>query len=168
MTTKDAEKHRQLAAEAEASKQASWERSDTDGFLSQWASGLTAREHRLAAEIIDNGNVWPFKGLYQGDRRVAAKIIHSEYAPDNRPSPISTTQWLLSDSETDLIERRGKRYLPSGSRSRILKSLGLSERGEIAPAKAGLGGKNTWSMRAIAIRDGCPWGSDATLSDEED
>ena len=37
-----ADEHRQMAAKAEQDKAESWERSDTDGFLSQWASGLTA------------------------------------------------------------------------------------------------------------------------------
>lgn len=36
-------------------EQESWERSDTDGFLSQWASNSMARTYRTLARLAANG-----------------------------------------------------------------------------------------------------------------
>jgi hypothetical protein len=54
----------------------SFDRCDTDGFLSQWASGISADRLRLAAEIKDNGGVWSFPVLFDLEgNRVPAKLI---------------------------------------------------------------------------------------------
>jgi len=44
-------------------EQESWERSDSDGFLSQWASTQSARIYNLCAEVAENGNKWEFEVL---------------------------------------------------------------------------------------------------------
>lgn len=36
----------------------SFERSDTDGFLSQWASGVVARENEYLADLAEAGGKW--------------------------------------------------------------------------------------------------------------
>jgi len=134
----------------------SFERCDTDGFLSQNANAEAARCLRKEADIIENDGLWFFTGLYEGDRRVAAK------------SGVSETQygysfyWLLDDSEVDLIRRRGKKFLPQTSASgtsRVQSSLGLREVSELAPAKTG------YNANGIACikRAGDEWGRDAKL-----
>jgi hypothetical protein len=71
-----AEQHRAEAARAAQSAADSFERSDTDGFLSQWASDLSARKHLLAAEIAEAGGQHEFPGLFDAaGRRVKAKIV---------------------------------------------------------------------------------------------
>lgn len=53
-----------------AHEQASYEshqHSDTDGFLSQWAHGVCAREDRLAAEIAEAGGTAEFPALFDLD-----------------------------------------------------------------------------------------------------
>lgn len=42
----------------------SWERCDTDGFMSQWASGLTAREYDTCAELAERGGWHEFQALF--------------------------------------------------------------------------------------------------------
>lgn len=59
--------HRAAAAKAEAEKEASFQRSDTDGFLSQWASGLTAQLEIRKAEIVEAGGTAAFRVLCDAD-----------------------------------------------------------------------------------------------------
>ena len=67
-----------LRAEADqhrAEKLRSQRDSDTDGFLSQWASGLSAQLKEHQADILDNGGVWEFPALFDLDgNRVRAKL----------------------------------------------------------------------------------------------
>jgi hypothetical protein len=44
---------REMAREDRQRAADSWERSDTDGFLSQWASGIMADAYDLAAELVE-------------------------------------------------------------------------------------------------------------------
>jgi len=153
---------RESAAVREQRAADSFKRCDTDGFVSQWASGITASLDRTKADLIDNDKLGEFNGLYDGDRRVKAKQIETKFG----------FAWLLHDDETDLIARRGKKFLPTGKRSRILKELGLVERTELAPAWACLSGPGTGLAGATSVyvatfRTGCKWGSDAKIINEE-
>jgi hypothetical protein len=42
----------------------SWERSDTDGFVSQWASGVTGRMYDLLARLAEAGGVEEMKWVF--------------------------------------------------------------------------------------------------------
>jgi len=148
-----AQQHRDAAAKLFQRANDSFERCDTDGFLSQRASQQTAREHLIQAEIIENGGVEEFVGLYEGDRRVKARFGSSTHYGH------VSFYWLLHDDEADLIARRGKKFLPTGENSRVQKQLGLSERPEHAPAKAKLNSNG----HACYGRSGDAWGQDATL-----
>ena len=143
------------ARECEERSRESFDRCDTDGFLSQWASDISARKYRLQATIERNGGLSDFWGLYVGDRRVAAKIIGTQYG----------VCWLLRDDEAD---HYGRRFIPTGKRSRIQKRLGLSERKESAPAAATIKGSGTGLAGAASCyvstyRTGDEWGQDALL-----
>jgi hypothetical protein len=147
------------AAAHEAEAVASFDRCDTDGFLSQWAHGMSAQLNRAKAEILENDGKSVFVGLYHGGRRVMAKQIDTKFG----------TSWLLHESEEALIAARGKPFLPTGSNSRVLASLGLSERNEEAPAYAHISGSGTGlSGCATAFvatrRAGDKWGQDAVLA----
>ena len=155
--------HRRNADNADKRRSESIERSDTDGFLSQWASGLTAQLERRKAELAEAGDVTEFTGLYEGDRRVKAKIIHYRC----RYSHSDASSWLLHEDEAELIERRGKEFIPDGKRSRVQKQLGLTERRETAPAYAFMNGNgtglsgNVWV--AVARKNPDDWGLDAEV-----
>ena len=124
MTT--AKEYRKMAEDAEQQSADSFERCDTDGFLSQWASGLTAQKYRLQANIEDNGGAAWFVGLYAGSERVPAKQIPTPYG----------VAWLLRD---DAAAKYG-RFVPVGAKSRKQKKLGLREGFEVANAKAAIRG----------------------------
>jgi hypothetical protein len=72
--------HREKAAECHQRAGESFERSDTDGFLSQWASGITARLHEVQAEIARNGGKAQFVALFNlSGERIRARVIRSRY-----------------------------------------------------------------------------------------
>lgn len=161
MTT--ATEHRAKAAAADQRAADSFERSDTDGFLSQWASGLTAQLERLKADLADEGGRTEFAGLYEGDRRVKAKIVHYK----NKFSHTDESSWLLHEDETALIDARGGKFVPTGERSRVQKRLGLRERREVADAYAFMNGSGTGlsgnAWPALARSNPDDWGIDAEL-----
>jgi len=129
----------------------SFERSDTDGCVTQWASEWTGHLAQRQASILRDGKRDSFRGLFEGDRRVAARLITTQFG----------TSWLLRDDEA---EKFGRTFIPQGDRSRVQKALGLHEAREHAPAWAKLEsngrglGANVWVQ---TFRTGCKWGSDA-------
>ena len=153
--TKTAQDYRDMAKASRQRSRDSFDRCDTDGFLSQWCSDLSAREYDRKATILENDGKAEFCGLYEGERRVAAKLINGKFG----------TSWLLRDDEA---ERFGRRFIPTGYRSRIQKQLGLQECFENAPAWCKIGGEGTGlsglSTAHVAVfRTGCKWGTDASI-----
>ncbi len=71
------------AAAAAADKEAadSFERCDTDGFVSQWASGLTADKLRRQAQIVEDGGMAVFPALFDLDTNapVPARLVKTRY-----------------------------------------------------------------------------------------
>lgn len=145
---------RQQAAAHEAKRQESFERCDTDGFLSQWASGLNAQLRNRQADILESGGKTRFVGLWEGARRVKAREIETQFGD----------AWLLHEDEARLIKARGKKFLPTGHQSRVLKKLGLHEAYEMAPAAAKLDGRGhglSGSAWVACFRTACKWGGEA-------
>jgi hypothetical protein len=111
-------------------------------------------------DIDAAGGTAEFTGLYAGDRRVAARVINTKFG----------AAWLLDDSEAELIAKRGKKFLPTGANSRVLRDLGLAERAERAPAGAvldgeGRGWEGLMTVRVKVYRSGDKWGADAKLEE---
>jgi hypothetical protein len=70
-----AEQLRKEASQCDKFIQDSFDRCDTDGFLSQYASGITSQEKRKQAEILDNGGWYEFRALFNlKGERVKAKL----------------------------------------------------------------------------------------------
>jgi len=156
----EATKHHDKAAAHDEAARESFERCDTDGFLTQWAHGINARLERTKAMLMENDKTHEFIGLFEGNRRVKAREIRTKFG----------TAWLLHEDEADLIARRGKKFLPTGENSRILKNLGLREAREIADAWAALDGNGTGlsgNVWVAIFRTGDKWGMDATLHTDE-
>lgn len=59
----------------------SFERCDTDGFLSQWASDVTGRLYDQCAEVAANGGLWTFTVLADADGNVieGARNVKTRY-----------------------------------------------------------------------------------------
>ena len=151
-----ATQHRKKAAAHFKAEADSFERCDTDGFLSQWSSNINGRLELTRAAIAEAGGVSEFAGLFEGDRRVKAKQVRTKFG----------AAWVLHSDEADLISRRGKVFLPFGENSRGLCELGLRQGVEEAPAAACLDGqgRGLGSLHTVFVkvfRTGCKWGSDA-------
>jgi hypothetical protein len=75
---------REQAARHDQDAADSFERCDTDGFVSQWASGINARQKRTQATIEEAGGVATFGRYYLTDldgERVPAKLIEGRFGP---------------------------------------------------------------------------------------
>lgn len=127
-----AAKLRAGARAAISAREESFERCDTDGFLTQWAHGLTAQERNAQAEILEHGGMAEFVGLFvkATGERVPAKVIATKWG----------SRWMVCDATTG---RATGVFYPTGDNSRKLKAAGLEERKEWAPAVAKLVGRGT-------------------------
>lgn len=159
MTNATAAALRTAADAATAAAEESFQRCDLDGFATQISHRLTASRLRLAAELVEHDGLARFWGLYEvaTGRRVRARGVTGAFGP----------QWELHSSEAELIAKRGKRWLPVGQGSRVLRSLGLCQAWELAPAKAEIvapedatGFAGLEVTRADFVRDE-DWGEDA-------
>lgn len=75
-----AEQWRAMATQGHRSAADSWERSDTDGFMSQWASGLSARKYEACAELAERDGWETFCALFDvNGNLVDAEIREGQY-----------------------------------------------------------------------------------------
>ena len=145
----------------------SFQRCDTDGFVSQWASGLNGAVLNLQADIEENdGKSW-FTVLTEIEtgRMLEARIISTRYG----------ASWILSDKEEAEF---GRKFVPvddsddledpdglpgnrRARRSRVQKDLGLIQSQRLMKAKAkivggsgrGLSGASTCYAGVVCIDD---------------
>lgn len=95
-----AEQWRERASGREQAKAESWERSDTDGFMSQWASGLMAQEYKLCADLAEAGGLTTTTALFDAETGELASthLFHGDYGPS----------WVLNDAAA---AKAGKRFI---------------------------------------------------------
>lgn len=69
------------AKELSQKSRESFDRSDTDGFLSQWALDITAREKRMKADLIERGGVIETTALFdtKGNLIPHAREVETRY-----------------------------------------------------------------------------------------
>jgi len=121
-----AEEYRAKARKHFDRSRESFDRCDTDGFVTQFASDLSGREAQRNAEIVEAGGTAKFRGLYEratGDR-VRAKLIKGNYG----------MVWAFCDQLGNFTGR----FIgdsKGGPRSRIFQ-LGYEVLWEDAPARA--------------------------------
>lgn len=129
---------RALASGQYRKREDSWDRSDTDGFLSQWAFGFTAKIYTTCANVAENGGLAGFPLLFdkETDEQVPAVAVDGKYG----------RVWLLTD---EAEARYGRRFIPFDgshngrgkyhdgrkiSRSKVQRDLGLEQRSIDLPA----------------------------------
>jgi hypothetical protein len=119
----------------------SFNRCDTDGALSQWASGLTSRHKMAEADLLERGGVSEFLTLFDLDGNfVPAKIIQTQYG----------SRWMVLDAEG----RKTGEFLPVTPKRRdTLAKRGYCEGYAMFPAAVGYaegrGGLVTVSVRSF-------------------
>lgn len=118
------EQLRAAAAKLEDAKEESFQRCDTDGFVSQWAFGLTAQVKRLQADIVEAGGISQFTGLFTLEgQRVRAKLIKTRYG----------TAWAFCDEQDKFT---GKFINAFPQKPETMAKKGYREDDEMAPARA--------------------------------
>lgn len=135
MTTSNELREQAKAKDREA--QESFDRCDTDGFLSQWASGISASKLRLQADIEDNGGKWTFPALFDLDgKRVRAKL-GERY---NKFAYGYESVWIFYDEHDRPI--RGKFPIHAfPKRESTMTKKGYREGTETVPAYADIKGR---------------------------
>lgn len=118
------------ANRARAAARESFDRCDTDGFLSQWASGMTAQKNEMEKEILANGGLVRVRVLVDS----AGEIVSDQTRVfPNRNAPWTTVRLWDVRAHAD---RLGRRWIPVGERSRVQKSLGVREEFRWTPGYA--------------------------------
>jgi hypothetical protein len=149
---------RQQAAQADQRAAESWERSDTDGFVSQWAHGMTADRDRLQARIIEEGDgTWTFPALFTTDGRfVPARVLEPrQYGWGKR--------WMVLDASG----RATGTFLPYQPKRRAtLASKGYCEGIVRRPAMASIEGRGhglSGSAWVAIVPTDNPWDEPAAI-----
>ena len=98
-----------------------------DSALSSWANSSTLDYHREALRVLKQANEDGepqdvFAILKDGDRTLNAKVVNGQYG----------RVWLLEDEEE---AKYGRKFIPTGSRSRVQKDLNLHEDEKLMPCK---------------------------------
>jgi len=109
----------------------SFDRCDTDGFLSQWASGLNSRLDNANASILEDGGVSEFDAVFdlEGNYQPAV-LIDTRYGK----------AWSLTDSNGRFLNP--PMFLPSRpARASTIKKKGYTIGTVIRKAHAKLAGK---------------------------
>lgn len=146
-TTKTAAEYNAEAAQHDQNAADSFERCDTDGFLSQWASGINAQVARANAKIAEAGGIATFSRLRLvtlDGQETDARKVRTKYG----------TKWRLDSADQWLA------YEPA--RESTLAKHGYKEIEEliVAPAKArswapdsARGMSGATSVQVIVFRD---------------
>jgi hypothetical protein len=137
-------------AEAKASSEKSresFERCDTDGFLSQWAHDMQHDLKMAEARLLRNGGHALFPVLCDADGNVVATKVYE--FPDRNRSWITVRRWRLPN---ELAEKAGRKWLPFGLNSRVQKKLGYHEEDRWFPAyvKLTTGGRKSTGFAGCA------------------
>jgi hypothetical protein len=149
---------RAQAALRDQAVQDSWERSDTDGFMSQWASGLGAAKLRYEADIADQGGRAHFPALFDtAGNLVAAKLIDTQYG----------LSWALLASDNPQARIIGW-FNPSRARKAATRLANDTRKGYtvgtiMAPAYVDFRGSNAVSVRPVAVRSGPDFSRDVEI-----
>jgi hypothetical protein len=134
-------------------KEESFQRCDTDGFLSQWAHGITADLNREKVKLLKTGGYHQFPVLCDADGNVVASKVYrfaDTFRPDQWNAP-KVRRWRLPD---DLAAKAGRKWIPVAGykASRVQKQLGFHEELRWFPAIAKIttGGRKSTGLSGCA------------------
>ena len=131
---KTAAEWREEAEMAHRAKEESFERCDTDGFLSQWAHGLHSQLAHAKAKLADNGGMATKPALFNlKGERVRAKLITTK--PPWAPWTTQLTWALVGDNG------RYIGFVNDGLREKNIKAKGFYYGYEECPCEAKIEGR---------------------------
>jgi hypothetical protein len=137
---KTATEYREEANRHETERAESFERCDTDGFMSQWAHQVMAEQARMNATLVEQGGKSEFTGLFDLDgNRVRAKLIDGQYG----------MCWAFCDENDNFT---GKFISAFPARTSTMAKKGYQELPESAPAIVKMCGSNLCNVSPHFIR----------------
>lgn len=136
LTELSPEQLRQKAVVSDQQAQESFDRCDTDGFVSQWAHGIMADLYRTQADLKEKGNVAEFPALFNLDgSRAPAKLIHAY----NKFTCREEEMWMIIDPKTG--NQVGRLIRADYKKQSTIESYGYRYGTEKAPAIAKIVGR---------------------------
>lgn len=133
-----------------ADREESFERCDTDGFLSQWAHGISSSRDHLASEVAAQGFTSEFPALFdlQGNL-VAAKLI----ACNNPYGHSKVLKWGVLEND-DPRSKVTAWITAHPARVSTMEKKGYREGTVRAPAKADIVGEKTAYATILRVDGG--------------
>jgi hypothetical protein len=164
MTGKDPAQLRKEAAECRRRAYESYERCGEDGFLSQWASNITADELDMEADLIEQGSVSVFTALFTKDGELIKDAREVEtrfgwawvYKHDGQSLWFNPSK--ARNPETRRVNNAKKGYylgkVLAKARVKIVASgTGLSGAATARPCVVPDYDTETWQMQVVEIID---------------
>lgn len=114
----EAARFRQMAKERAQRAIDSFERCDTDGYLSQWASDSMAQHYRVCADLCDARGLQEREALFDlAGNLVSTRLIQGQYG----------TAWLTTE---DHVRGGGSQFVnPSKARKAVTRYRNLKAKG---------------------------------------
>lgn len=138
-----AEEWHAMATAARQRSAESFARSDTDGFLSQWASDSIASQYDLCAEVAERNGLWDFEAVVTLDGEEApARFVNTRYG--------RKVAVFASIADRDTYGAPVLAWVTPTDRA--LAKHGLRLGTEEAPAKVVLHGNGTGLSGALTVR----------------
>lgn len=155
---------REQAKECRRRAYESFENCDTDGFLSQWASNITADELEMKADLLEKGNVSEFTALFTatGDLIEDARQIQTRYGLAWMHKVDGQTVWFnpskAKNEDTRRFNNLKKGYclgrVLAKARVKIVASgTGLSGAASARPYVVPDYDTETWTLQVVEIID---------------
>lgn len=157
------------AAEHFKAAQDSFDRCDTDGFVSQWAHQINGVKAQEQARIDENGGNWMFRALFDVDTEaiVPAKLISTRYGQAwallESTDPRSPFIGFVNPSQADKAETRRKNMAKKGYREGFVWA---PAKADLVGGGSGLAGAAT--VRAAIVRADGGFDSDAEFAGWDD
>jgi hypothetical protein len=158
----------QLREEAKAARRRAYEsfiECDTDGFLSQWASNITADELDMEADLLEQGNVAEFTALFDsvtGDLIADAREVETRFGWAWVHKVDGRSQWFnpskAKSADTRRLNNAKKGYylgrVLAKARVKIIASgTGLSGAATARPGIVPDYDTETWTLQVVEIID---------------
>jgi hypothetical protein len=102
-----AEQWRAKAQEEQRDAADSWDRSDTDGLLTQWAHRSIAQEYEVKAQLAESDGYAEFFALFDPDgKRLYAEQVEGKFGPSYRIYDVETRRTIRWFSESTALTEK--------------------------------------------------------------